>query len=57
LSYGRNRTGISHNRADFHKFSDVVPLGRAEMLRDFGLQNPCLRMRVCARSGAAGSEL
>ena len=26
------------------------------MIGDFGLQNPCLRMRVCARSRAAGDE-
>src|SRR5262249_29676472 len=26
------------------------------MLGDFGLQNPCPRMRVCARSRAAGDE-
>jgi hypothetical protein len=30
---------------------------RAQMIGDFGLQNPCLRMRVCARSRAAGDEL
>jgi hypothetical protein len=50
------RTGISH------RFSDGVPLklvlrARAQMVGDFGLQNPCLRMRVCARSRAAGDEL
>jgi len=27
------------------------------MIGDFGLQNPCLRMRVSARSRAAGDEL
>ena len=26
------------------------------MIGDFGLQNPCLRRRVCARSRAAGDE-
>ena len=29
---------------------------RDQMLGDFGLQNPCLRMRVSARSRAAGDE-
>jgi large subunit ribosomal protein L19 len=29
---------------------------RAEMIGDFGLQNSSLRMRVCARSRAAGDE-
>ena len=29
---------------------------RAQMVADFGLQNPCLRMRVSARSRAAGDE-
>jgi large subunit ribosomal protein L19 len=29
---------------------------RAQMLGDFGLQSRCLRMRVCARSRAAGDE-
>jgi large subunit ribosomal protein L19 len=47
--------------ADFHRFSDVVLLllalrARAQIVGDFGLQNPCLRMRVCARSRSAGEE-
>ena len=29
---------------------------RAQMVGDFGLQNPALRMRVCARGHAAGDE-
>jgi large subunit ribosomal protein L19 len=34
----------------------LVLRARAQMISDFGLQNPCLRMRVCARSRAAGDE-
>src|SRR4029077_3335662 len=48
--------------ADFHRFSGVVLLllalrARAQIVGDFGLQKECLRMRVCARSRAAGEEL
>ena len=32
----------------------LVLRARAQMVGDFGLQNPCLRMRVCARGRAAG---
>ena len=31
-------------------------LARGQMMSDFGLQNPHLRMTVCARSRAAGDE-
>ena len=63
LSYGRNEEQeLATDPADFHRFSDVVLLMpvlpvRAQMIGDFGLQNPCLRMRVCARSRAAGDAL
>jgi large subunit ribosomal protein L19 len=33
-----------------------VLCARAQMLGDFGLQNPSLRMRVCARNRAAGEQ-
>jgi len=61
LSYGRNDAAISHTSGAFHRFSDVVlilPVLRthAQMFGDFGLQNPRVRMRVCARSRAAGDE-
>ena len=51
---------LATDPADFHRFSDVLLLvlhARAQMIGDFGLQNPCLRMRVCARSRTAGDEL
>ena len=61
LSYERDeKRELATDPADFHRFSDVVLLVlvlRAQMIGDFGLQNPCLRMRVCARSRAAGDEL
>ena len=52
---------LATDRADFHRFSDVVLIlsvlrARAQKISDFGLQNTCLRMRVCARSRAAGDE-
>ena len=56
------RTGnLATDSAGFHRFSDVLPLvlvlrARVQMAGDFGLQNPSLRMRVCARSRAAGDE-
>jgi large subunit ribosomal protein L19 len=34
----------------------LVLRARDQMLGDFGLQNPCLGMRVCARSRAAGEQ-
>ena len=60
------RTGISHR---FRRFSQIISAyahaharGRARILRDreeheFKLQNPCLRMRVCARSNAGWHDL
>ena len=63
LSYERNKEReLATDPADFHRLSDVVLLlvllrARAQMIGDLGLQNRCLRMRVCARSRAAGDEL
>jgi large subunit ribosomal protein L19 len=56
------RRELATDPADFHRFSDVVLIlfilhAHAQMISEFGLQNPCLRMRVCARSRAAGGEL
>ena len=55
------RTELATDPADFHRFSErallkLVLRARAQMVGDFGLQNPCLRMRVCARSRAAGEQ-
>src|SRR5262249_27771989 len=52
---------LATNRAGFHRFSDVVLLtlmfrARGQMISAFRLQNRSLRMRVCARSRAAGDE-
>ena len=34
----------------------LVLRARAQLVGDFGLQNPCLRMRVCARRRVAGEQ-
>ena len=54
LSYERNeKRELATDRADFHRFSDVVLIlialrAQVQMVSDLGLQNPGLRMRVCA---------
>jgi len=63
LSYERKREReLATDPTDFHRFSDVVLRLRllhpnVRLIGDFGLQNRSLRMRVCARSRAAGDEL
>ncbi len=60
------RTGISHRLRRFSQIISAYPRayarGRARILpnreeHEFELQNRCLRMRVCARSRAAGTSL